>query len=77
MIEYKEDKTFTVSDVEHLFLSVGWVSGKYPTRLYKALMRSSTVITAWDVNKLVGLIRVIDDSELALYMLYVLVDPEY
>lgn len=77
MIEYKEDKTFTVSDVEHLFLSVGWVSGKYPTRLYKALMHSSTVITAWDSNKLVGLIRVIDDSELAQYMHYVLVDPEY
>lgn len=77
MIEYKEGKTFSVSDVEHLFLSVGWVSGKYPTRLYKALMHSSTVITAWDGKKLVGLIRVIDDSELALYMHYVLVDPEY
>ncbi len=77
MIEYKEGKTFSVSDVEHLFLSVGWVSGKYPTRLYKALMHSSTVITAWNGKKLVGLIRVIDDSELALYMHYVLVDPEY
>lgn len=77
MIEYKEAKTFTVNDVEHLFLSVGWVSGKYPTRLYKALMHSSTVITAWDSNKLVGLIRVIDDSELVAYMHYVLVDPEY
>lgn len=40
-------------------------------------MHSSTVITAWDSNKLVGLIRVIDDSELAQYMHYVLVDPEY
>ena len=47
------------------------------TRLYKALMHSSTVITAWNSNKLVGLIRVIDDSELAQYMHYVLVDPEY
>lgn len=60
-----------------MFLSVGWVSGAYPSRLHKALMNSSTVITAWDGGRLVGLARVIDDSELVAYMHYVLVDPEY
>ncbi len=77
MIEYTEEKKFTIKDVEALFLSVGWVSGEYPTRLYKALMNSSTVISAWDCDKLVGLIRVLDDSELVAYMHYVLVHPEY
>ncbi len=77
MIEYTEEKRFTIKDVESLFLSVGWVSGEYPTRLYKALMNSSTVISAWDCDKLVGLIRVLDDSELVAYMHYVLVHPEY
>lgn len=77
MIEYTEEKKFTVKDVEALFLSVGWVSGEYPTRLYKALMNSSTVVSAWDGDKLVGLIRVLDDSEMVAYMHYVLVDPLY
>lgn len=77
MITYTEEKSFTVEQVQALFLSVGWVSGQYPTRLHKALMHSSTVITAWDGDTLVGLARVLDDSELVAYMHYVLVHPDY
>ena len=76
-IRYTEEKKFTQEQVQRLFLSVGWVSGQYPARLYKALMHSSTVITAWDDNKLVGLVRLLDDSELVAYMHYVLVNPRY
>lgn len=76
-ITYTEEKKFTQDEVQSLFLSVGWVSGQYPSRLYKALMHSSTVITAWDGSLLVGLVRLIDDSELVAYMHYVLVDPAY
>ena len=77
MIKYTEDKIFTQKEVQRLFLSVGWISGEYPARLYKALMNSSTVITAWDDDELVGLARVLDDSEMVAYMHYVLVDPGY
>lgn len=76
-ITYTEEKIFTQQQVQDLFLSVGWVSGKYPSRLYKALMHSSTVITAWDGDALVGLARLLDDSELVAYMHYVLVHPTY
>lgn len=76
-IIYTEEKIFTQKNVEELFLSVGWVSGQYPSRLYKALMNSSTVITAWHNEKLVGLVRVLDDSEMVAYMHYVLVNPQY
>lgn len=76
-IRYTEEKKFTQEQVQQLFLSVGWVSGQYPARLYKALMHSSTVITAWDDNKLVGLVRLLDDGELVAYMHYVLVNPRY
>ena len=76
-ITYTEEKKFTQDEVQSLFLSVGWVSGQYPSRLYKALMHSSTVITAWDGSRLVGLVRLLDDSELVAYMHYVLVDPVY
>ncbi len=74
---YTKEKTFTKNQVEELFLSVNWVSGKYPDCLYKALMNSSNVFTAWDDEKLVGLVRVLDDQEMLAYVHYVLVHPDY
>ena len=77
MIKFTEEKTFTKQQVQQLFLSVNWISGNYPERLYKALMNSSTVLTAWDDKKLVGLIRVLDDTEMLAQIHYVLVHPDY
>ena len=76
-ITYTEEKKFTQKQVQELFLSVGWISGQYPQRVYKALMHSETVITAWDGERLVGLARLIDDSELVAYMHYVVVHTDY
>lgn len=76
-IEYRETKEFTERDVEGLFLSVGWLSGKYPTRLTQALKSSSLVVTAWDGGKLVGLIRALDDGGMVAFLHYLLVRPEY
>ncbi|WP_432628148.1 GNAT family N-acetyltransferase [Brotaphodocola sp.] len=76
-ISYSEEKNFTKDQIQDLFLSVNWVSGEYPNRLYKALMNSSTIITAWDKDRLVGLVRVLDDTEMVAYVHYVLVHPEY
>ena len=56
MIVFTEEKKFTREKVQELFLSVGWISGQYPARLYKALMNSSTVFTAWDGDRLVGIV---------------------
>ena len=77
LITYTEEKNFTPQQVADLFLSVRWVVGKYPDRLHKALMNSSRVISAWDGDRLVGLIRVMDDSELVCFINYVLVHPDY
>lgn len=77
MLKYTEEKCFSQEQVQQLFLSVGWVSGQYPQRLYKALMHSSTVLTVWDGDKLVGLIRTLDDSEMLAQIHYVLVHPDY
>ena len=77
VITYTDEKKFTKEQIQRLFLSVGWVSGQYPERLHKALMGSSTVFSAWDGERLVGLVRVLDDTEMVAYMHYVLVDPEY
>ena len=77
MLQYTEEKIFTQDQVQQLFLSVGWVSGQYPQRLYKALMHSSTVLTVWDGGQLVGLTRVLDDSEMLAQVHYVLVRPDH
>lgn len=76
-ITYTEEKNFSVQQVQNLFLSVNWISGNYPERLHKALMNSSTVITAWHEDQLVGLVRVLDDSEMMAYIHYVLVHPNF
>ncbi len=77
MLVYTEEKKFTKEQIQQLFLSVNWVSGNYPERLYKALMNSSTVLTVWDDEKLVGLARVLDDTEMLAQIHYVLVYPDY
>lgn len=77
MIKYTEEKTFIQGQLQELFKSVGWISAEYPQRLHKALMNSQTVLTAWDGERLVGLARVLDDSELVAFVHYVLVHPEY
>lgn len=77
MLKYTEQKIFTQEQVQQLFLSVNWISGNYPERLYKALMHSSTVLTVWDDEKLVALTRVLDDTEMLAQVHYVLVHPDY
>lgn len=76
-IEFTSEKRFTKEQVEQLFRSVGWLSAEYPNRLFKALQNSSTVFSAWSGERLVGLVRLLDDSELVAYMHYMLVDPEF
>ncbi len=76
-ILYKRDNSYSADDVKELFLSVDWLSGKYPERLKRALDNCETVITAWDGNKLIGLINAIDDGELNVYIHYLCVNPEY
>lgn len=76
-INYLEARCFTEKQLEVLFKSVGWLSANYPERLFKALNTCETVFTAWDNDKLVGLVNAIDDGELTAYVHYLLVAPEY
>ena len=48
MIEYKKTKEFTSEELERLFLSVNWESGRYPEKLVSAMRNSTKVISAWD-----------------------------
>lgn len=76
-IRYTDKRCFSAEQLERLFLSVNWESGKFPVKLKRALDNCSAVFTAWDGEKLVGLANSLDDGELTAYVHYLLVDPEY
>ena len=63
--------------LEDLFLSVEWSSGHYPDKLEVAMRNYATVYTAWDDDRLVGLVSAMDDGIMTAYIHYLLVRPEY
>lgn len=76
-ITYKDTHTFTEKELEELFLSVDWSSGHYPDKLVVAMENFKTVYSAWDDEKLVGMICAMDDGIMNAYVHYLLVNPEY
>ena len=76
-IEYKEIHEFTKEDLQDLFLSVEWSSGHFPDKLQIAMRNFETVISAWDGDKLVGMICAMDDGIMTAYIHYLLVRPDY
>ena len=76
-IQYKTTKNFSENELKELFLSVNWSSGNYPEKLVKAMENSSSVFSAWNGDKLVGLINILDDGIMTAYAHYLLITPEY
>ena len=76
-ITYKDIHDFTRNELERLFLSVEWSSGHFPDKLVVAMENFDTVYSAWDGNKLVGMICAMDDGIMNAYVHYLLVDPDY
>ena len=74
---FTDERRFTSQQLEQLFLSFDWESGKFPEKLKRALENCETVFTAWVGERLVGLANAIDDGELTAYVHYLLVDPQY
>lgn len=76
-ITYSNQKDFPEQQLEALFLSVGWSSGHFPDKLAKAMQNFSTVISAWQGERLVGMICAMDDGVMNAYVHYLLVNPDY
>ena len=76
-IKYKDIHVFSEKKLEELFLSVGWSSGHFPEKLVVAMKNFKTVFSAWDEEKLVGMICAMDDGIMNAYVHYLLVDPDY
>ena len=76
-ITYKDTHDFNEKELQNLFLSVNWSSGHFPDKLVVAMKNFETVYTAWDGEKLIGLICAMDDGIMTAYIHYLLVNPAY
>lgn len=73
----KDIHEFSVEELEDLFLSVKWSSGHFPEKLQIAMQNYETVYSAWDDEKLVGMVCAMDDGIMTAYVHYLLVRPDY
>lgn len=62
MFKLREIKDFAPSDIAELFHSVSWDIDTPVEVLADAMKKSTNIISAWEGNKLVGLIRSMDDG---------------
>ena len=61
-LKITNQKTFDFSQLKELFESVGWESANDPKSLILGLLFSSNVISCWHEDKLVRIIRSMDDG---------------
>ena len=77
-ITYNHTKTITPEQLEQLYSDVGWTAyTKDLDLLQQALAQSLDVISAWDGDRLVGLIRTVGDGLTILYIQDILVLNAY
>ena len=76
-IKISETKNIKLEEAIALYKANGWSAAEKPTELYKALLNSHSLITAWDGNNLVGLGNAISDGYLVVYYPHLLVLPAY
>ena len=77
MIKYTEEMICSKEELQKLYLSVNWSSGKYPDRLFESIKNSTYKIFAYDDDKLVGLVSGLSDNCINLFISYLLVTPNY
>lgn len=61
MFTLSKDKSLPMEQLAELFHSVGWEAETPPHVLTKAMLNSTHIVSAWDNDKLIGLIRSMDD----------------
>lgn len=72
-----ETKEINIEDILPLYIANEWSSAEKPDLLYKGLLNSETLITAWEGKKLIGLGNAISDGYLTVYYPHLLILPEY
>ncbi|WP_221388485.1 GNAT family N-acetyltransferase [Clostridium perfringens] len=75
---FKDDIILNVEDILYLYNDVGWSSyTKDIDSLIKSIKNSLKVISVWDKDLLVGLIRVVGDGHSIIYIQDILILQKY
>ncbi len=75
---YKYVNEFNQEDIKNLYEDAGWTSyTKDLSKLIGSIEASLMVISAWDKDKLIGLIRVVGDGITIIYIQDILVLDSY
>lgn len=72
-----ETKDIPIESIIALYKANKWSSADKPEELYKALMNSHDLVSAWDGDTLVGIGNAISDGYLVVYYPHLLVLPAY
>ncbi len=73
-VKYQKNKDIDVKQILHLYNDAKWTAyTNNPKKLKRAFSNSLLVISAWNKNELVGLIRIIGDGETIIYIQDILV----
>jgi ribosomal protein S18 acetylase RimI-like enzyme len=77
-IKLKENVIPSQEDLLYLYNNVGWSNyTKNPEMLWKAYENSLLVITVWEDDRLIGVIRVVGDGYSIIYIQDIIVLEEY
>ena len=76
-IDYRETRDIPPEKILQLYRANEWSAAKKPELLYKALMHSHTLVSAWCGGELVGLGNAITDGYLVVYYAHLVVLPQY
>lgn len=76
-IEIKKSRELPKEQLLEIYRLNKWSSTEKPDLLYKALVNSHTLISAWVKGKLVGVANAISDGYLVVYYPHLIVHPDY
>ena len=77
-MEFSEEKKIDLDALLALYTAIGWSAyTKDIQQLAMGVQQSLKVITVWDEQQLIGLIRSVGDGETILYIQDLLVHPAY
>jgi len=72
-----DTRQIRLEDIIPLYRANDWSAASKPELLYKGLMNSHSLVSAWHKTTLVGLGNAISDGYLVVYYPHLLVPPDY
>ena len=76
-IEIKETRDINQKEVIEIYRANRWSSAEKPDQLFKALLNSHSLLTAWHDKRLVGIGNAISDGYLVVYYPHLVIHPDY